>query len=71
MPMLSLLERGSFDPKSVAVLVETFNGVVAELRLQTPAERKRAAKVVIRLARDQTRLEAANLHAAVLAELGS
>jgi hypothetical protein len=39
--------------------------------LQTPAERKRAAKVVIRLARDQTRLEAANLHAAVLAELGS
>jgi hypothetical protein len=71
MPMLSLLESGSFDPTCVAVLVETFNGVVAELRLQTPAERKRAAKVVIRLARDQTHLDAAKLHTAALAELGA
>jgi hypothetical protein len=40
----------NFDPKAVAVLTEAFDGVVAELALQAPAERARAAKLIIRLA---------------------
>src|SRR5271157_1649478 len=36
-------------PKAVAVLLEAFDGVVAELKLRTTSERERAAKIIIRL----------------------
>jgi hypothetical protein len=65
-----LARRRKFDPRAVAVLVETFNGVVAELGLQAPAERERAAKIVIRLPRGQTDLDTGKLRAAAVAELG-
>ena len=70
MPMLRLLEGRSFDPRSVAILVEAFNGVVTELGLQAPPARERAAKIVIRLAHNQTDLDTAKLRAAAVAELG-
>lgn len=70
MPMLRLLEGESFDSRSVAILVEAFKGVVSELGLQAPAERERAAQVVIRLAHGQTDLDTAKLRAAAVVELG-
>jgi hypothetical protein len=41
MPLRRL--AASFDPKAVAVLLEAFNGLAAELGLQTAAEREKAA----------------------------
>jgi hypothetical protein len=70
MPIRRLLdESGSFDPNSIAVLAEVFHSVVSELSIEAPAERARAAKVVIRLAHGQTVLDAAKLRAAAVAEL--
>jgi len=57
----SLDERGTFDPKAVAILLEAFDGVVTELALREPAERERAAKLIIRLALGQANLGAAKL----------
>jgi hypothetical protein len=67
MPIRRLLEGGSFHANSVAILVEAFNGVVDELGLQAPLERERAARLIIRLAYDQTELDAAKLRAAAAA----
>ena len=36
-----MLEGRNFDPKAVAILVEAFEGIVDELYLRTPAERRR------------------------------
>jgi hypothetical protein len=58
MPLKRILdESGSFDPKAVAILLEAFDGVVAELALRIPAERVRAAKLIIRVALGQKDLD--------------
>ena len=49
------------NSKTAATLVEAFNGVVAELDLRTPAERERAARIVIELAGRHTFVDAAEL----------
>jgi hypothetical protein len=61
MPIKRMLEGRNFDSKTAATLVEAFNGVVAELDLRTPAERERAAKIIIQLAGARTVIDAANL----------
>ena len=70
MPIRRLLdESGSFDPNSVAVLAEVFHSLVSELAIEAPEDRARAAKVVIRIAHDQSDLDAAKLRADAVAEL--
>lgn len=54
-------EGRSFDPKAIAILLEAYAGVVVELGLRAPAERERAAKYIIRLARRHTDLDASRL----------
>jgi len=44
MPIKRMLEGRNFDPKTAAILVEAFDGIVDELYLRTPAEREKAAK---------------------------
>jgi hypothetical protein len=62
MPLKRMLEEGrSFDPKAVALLVEAFNGIVAELNLRAAADREKAAKIVTRLAHGQATLDAVKL----------
>ena len=61
MPIKRMLEGRNFDPKAAAVLVEAFNGVVADLDLQTAADREMAAEIVIELAADRTLVDAAEL----------
>ena len=56
-----MLEGRNFNSKTAAALVKAFNGVVAELSLRTPAERERAAKIVIALAAGQTAIDPAKL----------
>jgi hypothetical protein len=51
----------SFDSKAVAVLLEVFNDLAAELGLQTAAEREKAAKIIIKIAQGQSDLDAAKL----------
>jgi hypothetical protein len=48
-----MLEGGSFGPEAVAVLFEAFDEAVADLDLRTEADREKAAKIIIRLARGQ------------------
>ena len=63
MPMKRLLDESrTFGPKAVAILIEAFDGVVAELGLRTNADREKAAKIIIRLALGQKNLDAAKLH---------
>jgi hypothetical protein len=70
MPMQRLLTQSpSFDPKAVSILLETYDGVVAELRLQTPEEKERAAKLIVRLAEGQPDLDVAKLREGVTAIL--
>ena len=67
MPLKRMLGKGrSYDPKAVAILMEAFNGVVAELGLRTPAEREEAAKLIIRVAHGQPGLDAAKLRSSVI-----
>ena len=61
MPIRRMLEGRSFNSKTAATLVKAFNGVVAELSLRTPAEKERAAKIVIGLAAGQTAVDPAKL----------
>jgi hypothetical protein len=56
-----MLEGRNFDPKAVAILVEAFEGIVDELYLRTPAEREKAATILISLARAQPTLDIAEL----------
>ena len=45
MPLKRMLEEGrSFGPKAVALLLESFDGIVAELDLRRAADREKAAK---------------------------
>ncbi len=62
MPLKRLLDGSrAFDPKAVAVLLEAFNDVVAEVDLRTHADKERAAKIIIRLALGQKDLDMAKL----------
>jgi hypothetical protein len=61
MPIRRMLEGRNFDPKAVAILVEAFDGIVHELYLQSPAEKERAAKIVIVLAAGKATLDATKL----------
>jgi hypothetical protein len=61
MPIERLLEGRNFDPNSIKVLVEAFNGVAVDLDLRTLADRERAARIIIDLARAQTTLDAGEL----------
>ena len=55
MPLKRMLEEArNFDPKAVALLLEAFDGIVAELDLRSAADRKKAAKIVMRLALGQS-----------------
>jgi hypothetical protein len=62
-----LEDGGSFDPKAVAILLEAFRAIVAELDLRTVADREKAAKIVIKLALGQANLSATNLRNDALA----
>jgi hypothetical protein len=61
MPIRRMLEEGTFEPKAAALLIEAFNSVVAELDLRAGADKERAAKIIIRLALGQGRLDAARI----------
>lgn len=62
MPLKRMLEgSGSFGPSAVAIPVEAYDGLVAELGLKAPDEKERAAKLIIRLSQGQTELDAAKL----------
>ena len=54
-------ESGSFDPKAVAIMVEAYDGVVADLRLQATDEKEKAARLVMQLARGRADLDIASL----------
>ena len=58
-------QSGSFDPKSVAIMLEAYDGVVADLRLQAADEREKAARLVMQLARSQADLDSASLRSGV------
>jgi hypothetical protein len=62
MPLKRLLDESrAFEPKAVAVLVEAFDAVVAELNLRTNADKERAAKIIIRVALGQQSFDAAKI----------
>jgi hypothetical protein len=61
MPIKRMLEGRNFDPEAVAILVDAFDAIVAELDLRTIADREKAAKIVINRAAGQKTLEAARL----------
>jgi hypothetical protein len=43
-------DNRSFDPKAVALLLDAFDEIVADLDLRMEADREKAAKIVMRLA---------------------
>lgn len=61
MPIKRMLEGRNFEPQAVAILVEAFDAIVAELDLRTIADREKAAKIVINLAAGQATFDAAKL----------
>ena len=61
MPFRRMLEGRNFDPKAAAVIVEAFNEIIDELYLRSPAERERAARIVIELAAKEAELDVAKL----------
>ena len=66
MPLKHMLdERGSFDPKAVAIMLEAYDGVVADLGLQATDEREKAARLVMQLARSRAELDTASLRSGV------
>jgi hypothetical protein len=66
MPLRRLLdESGSFDPKAVAIMLEAYDGVVADLGLQGADEREKAARLVMQLARSGADLDMASLRSGV------
>ena len=67
MPLKQMLnDNRTFDPKAVALLLEAFDEIVADLDLRTAADREKAAKIVMRLAHSQTELDAAKIRAEVV-----
>ena len=61
MPLKRMLEGRNFDSKAVAIIVQAFNEIIDELDLRTPAERVKAAKIVIELAAKEADLDVAKL----------
>jgi hypothetical protein len=62
MPLKRVLGASrNFHPDSVAILLEAYNGLVAELGLRTAAEKERAAGIILRLAQAQTELDVTKL----------
>jgi hypothetical protein len=59
-------DNRSFDPKAVALLLEAFDEIVADLDLRIEADREKAAKIVMRLAHGQTEIDAAKIRAEVI-----
>ena len=53
--------REKLRSKAVALLLEAFEGIVAELDLRSAADREKAAKIVMRLALGQAQLDGAKL----------
>ena len=58
-----LNDNRTFDPKAVALLLEAFDEIVADLDLRTAADREKAAKIVMRLAHSLTELDTAKIRA--------
>ena len=66
MPLKRLLdESGSFDPKAIAIMVEAYDGVVADLGLRAADQREKAARLVMQLARSRMELDTASLRSSV------
>ena len=64
MPLKQMLnDNRTFDPKAVALLLEAFDEIVADLDLRTAADREKAAKIVMRLAHSLTQLDASKIRA--------
>ena len=61
-----LADNRSFDPKAVALLLEAFDEIVADLDLRTDADREKAAKIVMRLAHGQTEIDPGKIRAEVV-----
>lgn len=62
MPLKRMLgESRNFDPKSIAILREAFEGIAAKLGLRSIEEREKAARLIIRLAQGETDLDAGKL----------
>ncbi len=67
MPLKRMLDDNrTFDPKAIALLLEAFDEIVADLDLRTDADRQKAAKIVMRLAYGQPELDAAKIRAEVV-----
>ena len=67
MPLKRMLnDSRAFEPKAVALLLETFDEIVADLDLRIDADREKAAKIVMRLAHGQRELDAAKIRAEVV-----
>jgi len=66
MPLKRMLDQsGSFDPKAVAIMLEAYGGVVADLGLQATDEREKAARLIMQLARSRSDLDMASLRSGV------
>ena len=66
MPLKRLLDESrSFNPQAVAVLLKAYEDVVAELGLQAPDQKEKAARLVIKFATSQTDLDPVKLRNAV------
>lgn len=66
MPLKRMLDESrSFDPKAVAIMLDAYDRVIADLRLQAAGEREKAARLVMQLARGQAELDPASLRSGV------
>jgi hypothetical protein len=62
MPLRRMLGQSrAFHPKSVAILLEAYDSLVADLGLRTLAEKEKAAGIILHLAQEQTELDPAKL----------
>ena len=65
MPLKRMLgDNRTFDPKAVALLLEAFDEIIADLDLRIEADREKAAKIVVTAAcPSQTELDGAKIRA--------
>jgi hypothetical protein len=62
MPLKRLLgENRNFDQKAIAILLEAYDGLVAELRLRTIEGRESAARAILQLALGRSDLDVTGL----------
>ena len=69
MPIRRMLEGGTFERKTAALLIDAFNSVVAEFDLRAGADKERAANIIIRLALGQGRVDAAKIRDQAIIEV--